>query len=181
MLGAFFALASAHEARADLRAEAGAVASELRAEGGVVAQLDPVFLDAGGMTVIEPVKAVASSDTCVTLVVLGVRTADFAVTRGRASEPIDDQVARFGAPGDARGGSRGDDDAKPSALAENGLYARTACGEDAPELERVIIRMRTTRATHSRDPRRTNSHSPRARSSGSASAEATDRPRRRST
>lgn len=135
-LAAVLVGASPVVARAELALEATAVAERLVADGALVDHAAPRFMQSGDVAVLRPLEAISSSDDCVTLVLLGARGTEFAVTRsaeGRGSDPtaLIDASLR---------------DASSLEAANEGLYVHTACGAGLEGLSTVVVRMRSPRA-----------------------------------
>src|SRR4051794_35041929 len=87
------ASAPASPALADLNADVAALKSGLERDGALVHEVEPVFLEAGAVTIVEPLALVSSQDACVTVVVMSPRTISFDVVGGSLEETVDEALS----------------------------------------------------------------------------------------
>ena len=98
--------------------------------------LGPLFMESDQTRTFTPITSsnASSDDHCVTVIVMGARTALFSVVSAQDSETIDDSLAHATAEKDPR-----------QTASVEGFYATQACRNDIDNLDRLVVRMRSLR------------------------------------
>ncbi|MFT3768370.1 MAG: hypothetical protein QM820_23225 [Minicystis sp.] len=127
---------AAAPARADLSDDAERLSRAWSDHGARVERLPPLFLDHGRARNLVLVPPREGDPSCITIAVVGVRTADFSLSR-------EDRQAEGGAPA-----PRHDDAAADGRVrSAGGVAVISACGAERARLDRIRVEMGSARAT----------------------------------